>query len=162
MRENIKAPRHWSLFGEFTGDRWIPRTNGQWRGKCFHLMTSSCNHINLWKHEKITCLNRHTLSAEQNGQHFSRAIFQMYFSWMKMFEFLIKFLWNESPMVQLIYNYLNQPWPTYLMPYDVNRPQKANFILPMFLSKQAPTASHSLSSGPVASLHVGPVTQQGF
>ena len=29
--------------GEFTGDRWIPRTNGQWRGKCFHLMTSSCH-----------------------------------------------------------------------------------------------------------------------
>ena len=28
--------------GEFTGDRWIPRTNGQLRGKCFHLMTSSC------------------------------------------------------------------------------------------------------------------------
>ena len=26
--------------GEFTGDRWIPRTNGQLRGKCFHLMTS--------------------------------------------------------------------------------------------------------------------------
>ena len=24
------------------GDRWIPRTNGQLRGKCFHLMTSSC------------------------------------------------------------------------------------------------------------------------
>ena len=24
-----------------TGDRWIPRTNGQWRGKYFHLMTSS-------------------------------------------------------------------------------------------------------------------------
>ena len=39
---NIKAPRHWSLCGEFTGDRWIPRTNGQWRGKSFHLMTSSC------------------------------------------------------------------------------------------------------------------------
>ena len=28
--------------GEFTGHRWIPRTNGQWRGKCLHLMTSSC------------------------------------------------------------------------------------------------------------------------
>ena len=27
--------------GEFTGDRWIARTNGQLRGKCFHLMTSS-------------------------------------------------------------------------------------------------------------------------
>ena len=27
--------------GEFTGDRWIPRTNSQYRGKCFHLVTSS-------------------------------------------------------------------------------------------------------------------------
>ena len=27
-------------------DRWIPRTKGQLRGKCFHLMTSSC--IFLW------------------------------------------------------------------------------------------------------------------
>ena len=41
IKENIKAPRHWPLCGEFTGDRWIPRTNGQLRGKCFHLMTSS-------------------------------------------------------------------------------------------------------------------------
>ena len=28
-KENTKAPRHWPLCGEFTGDRWIPRTNGQ-------------------------------------------------------------------------------------------------------------------------------------
>ena len=41
VKENIKAPHHWPLWGEFTGDRWIPRTNGQWRGKCFHLMMSS-------------------------------------------------------------------------------------------------------------------------
>ena len=41
-KKNIKAPRHWPLCGEFSGDRWIPRTNGQLRGKCFHLMTSSC------------------------------------------------------------------------------------------------------------------------
>ena len=27
---------------EIHRDRWIPRTNGQLRGKCFHLMTSSC------------------------------------------------------------------------------------------------------------------------
>ena len=37
IKENIKAPRHWPLCWEFTGDR----TNGQLRGKCFHLMTSS-------------------------------------------------------------------------------------------------------------------------
>ena len=42
IKENNKAPRHWPLCGEFTGDRWIPRTNGQLRGECFHLMTSSC------------------------------------------------------------------------------------------------------------------------
>ena len=41
QKKNIKAPRHWPLWGESTGDRLIPRTNGQWRGKCFHLMTSS-------------------------------------------------------------------------------------------------------------------------
>ena len=29
IKENIKAPRRWPLCGEFTGDRWIPRTNGQ-------------------------------------------------------------------------------------------------------------------------------------
>ena len=41
IKENIKAPRHWPLCMEFTGDRGIPRTKGQLRGKCFHLMTSS-------------------------------------------------------------------------------------------------------------------------
>ena len=33
IKESIKAPRHWPLCGEFTDDRWIPRTNGQLRGK---------------------------------------------------------------------------------------------------------------------------------
>ena len=41
IKENMKFPRHWLLCGEFTGDLWIPRTKGQYRGKCFHLMTSS-------------------------------------------------------------------------------------------------------------------------
>ena len=39
---SIKAPSHWPLCGEFTSDRWIPHTNGQLRGKFFHLMMSSC------------------------------------------------------------------------------------------------------------------------
>ena len=29
IKENIKVPRHWPLCGEFTGDLWIPRSNGQ-------------------------------------------------------------------------------------------------------------------------------------
>ena len=41
IKENIKAPRHWPLLGEYTGDQWIPRTKCQYHGNCFHLMTSS-------------------------------------------------------------------------------------------------------------------------
>ena len=29
IKENIQVPRHWPLCGEFTGERWIPRTKGQ-------------------------------------------------------------------------------------------------------------------------------------
>ena len=29
IKENIKAQRYWPLWGELTGDRWIPRTKGQ-------------------------------------------------------------------------------------------------------------------------------------
>ena len=50
IKENIKAPRHWPLRGEFTGNRWIPRTKSQFRGKCFHLMTSSNTQLTpCWK-----------------------------------------------------------------------------------------------------------------
>ena len=31
IKENIKTPRHWPLWGDFTGDRWIPRTKAQSR-----------------------------------------------------------------------------------------------------------------------------------
>ena len=41
IKEHINAPRHWPLCGQFTGDWWIPRTNGQRGRKCSHLMTSS-------------------------------------------------------------------------------------------------------------------------
>ena len=37
-------------------DRWIPRTKGQLRGKCFHLMTSSCGEWNAtpWRWRDVT------------------------------------------------------------------------------------------------------------
>ena len=58
-KKSIKAPRHWPLWGEFTGDRWIPRTKSSnaeifpfdW---CHHEM-----HFLLWKCLDIeTNLNR--------------------------------------------------------------------------------------------------------
>ena len=41
QRKNIEPPRHWPLWWESTGDRWIPHTKGQLSRKRFHLMTSS-------------------------------------------------------------------------------------------------------------------------
>ena len=35
IKENIIAPRHWPLWGEFSGDRWIPRTKGPVMRKMF-------------------------------------------------------------------------------------------------------------------------------
>ena len=51
IKENIKVPRHWPLWGESTTDQWIPLTQGQLRWKCFHLMTP-CPHtpgISVWQ-----------------------------------------------------------------------------------------------------------------
>ena len=46
-------------------DRWIPRTKGQLRGKCFHLMTSSSNLgltlIPSWMGNHIPCKNWHKI-----------------------------------------------------------------------------------------------------
>ena len=55
IKEIIKAPRHWPLCGKFTGDRSVPRTNDQWRGKCFHLMTSSWTHQAMTSRHRMTC-----------------------------------------------------------------------------------------------------------
>ena len=73
----IKAPHHWPLWGEFTGDRWIPRTKGQWRGKFSHLMTSSCA---LWNYDVLlysfTDSNHSVLFfASATSKHISNAHF---------------------------------------------------------------------------------------
>ena len=37
IKENITAPRHWPLCGEFTGDRWIPAQ-----------MASNTENVSIW------------------------------------------------------------------------------------------------------------------
>ena len=84
IQENIKAPHHWLLRGEFTGDRWISRTEDQWSRKCFHLMASSvpcipCQilainqqkilyraHIIRWDYSKL--LTKHTPYFARKGE----------------------------------------------------------------------------------------------
>ena len=44
IKENIKAPRHWPLCGEFAGDRWIP-----------HTMASNAENGSIWlRHHEVT------------------------------------------------------------------------------------------------------------
>ena len=44
IKENIKAPRHWPLCGEFTGDRWIPAQR-----------TSNAENVAIWwRHHETT------------------------------------------------------------------------------------------------------------
>ena len=67
-----KALRHWPLCGEFTGGRWIPRKNGQLRGKCFHL-------IIWWRHHELS--TRYTVCRALLGFAASKSthILQGYF-----------------------------------------------------------------------------------
>ena len=41
IKENIKAPRHWPLCGEFTGTGEFPAQRASYAENVFHLMTSS-------------------------------------------------------------------------------------------------------------------------
>ena len=43
IKESIKTPRHWPLWGEFTGDRWIPRT-----------MASNAENVSIWRHHVMS------------------------------------------------------------------------------------------------------------
>ena len=52
IKENIKALRHGPFVWGIHRDRWIPRTKGKLRGKCFHLMTSS------WSSQNIAILSQ--------------------------------------------------------------------------------------------------------
>ena len=47
FRHTSKKTSKFRLTGLCEGHRWTPCTQGQWRGKCFHLMTSSFRYANL-------------------------------------------------------------------------------------------------------------------
>ena len=57
INENIKAPCHWSLCGEFTDDRWIPRTNASNTENVFiwwrHYDTVTASDCATWHHYQL-------------------------------------------------------------------------------------------------------------
>ena len=84
-------------------DRWIPRTKGQLRGKCFHLMTSSCIHGE--KTRWLPRMRRRACCLTHWGRDKIDDIFQTTFSnaflWMKMYEFRLRFHWRLFLRFQL-------------------------------------------------------------
>ena len=62
IKEHIEAPRYWPLWGEFTGDRWIPRTKGQWRGK-FSIW---------WRHHESLAYLRHVCTWDRGTAKYFR------------------------------------------------------------------------------------------
>ena len=53
-------------------DRWIPRTKGQLRGKCFHLMTSSCSIYNVlqpWRRYLLSSAGLHIITVVTQRTH---------------------------------------------------------------------------------------------
>ena len=74
-----------SLCGEFTGDRWIPRTKGRWRGKCFHLMTSSYDYCNSIYYHTIMSISRWLLTIPLGMRMTPFELFVDVWSWVYNF-----------------------------------------------------------------------------
>ena len=76
IKENIKAPCHWSLWGESTGDRWIPLTRPVTRkilsfdDVIMEVFPSHSSYVDVTDHAKLNvyltnrkCLTRRTKNA---------------------------------------------------------------------------------------------------
>ena len=92
IKENIKAPRQWPLCGEFTGDRWIPRTNGQLRFP--PQMASYAENIFIWwrHHGRCTILNAAS-HHKPSGNCLHLICWVVWCLW-----FIIEYLWIFDPL----------------------------------------------------------------
>ena len=131
IKENIKAPCHWSLWGESTGDWWIPLTKGQWHRICFHFMTNCI-------YQFYTYVPVNSLAPGKFEWNFRHVIFKQVLViegwgisceiapiWMSL-----DFTDDQSTLFQVMAwcrqarsHYLSQCWPRSLSPYGVTRPQ---------------------------------------
>ena len=90
-------------------DRWVPRTNGQLRGKCFHLMTSS------WKVTKHMQFDRYQASKQTGNQFYYNIIllglratlFSLSLPFAKMFNLVVIFCsYDHGILLQNRYFYM--------------------------------------------------------
>ena len=55
IKEKVKAPRHWPLWGEFTDDRWIPCTKGQYI--YIHININNAENVSIWWRLHVTSIS---------------------------------------------------------------------------------------------------------
>ena len=86
-KKTPKAPRHWTLWGEFSGHRWIPCSKFQWRGKCFHLMRSSWR-PSILRVQSSICDNSWYLKRSKYGMGHNRRdrVHMRHYSWKLTFK----------------------------------------------------------------------------
>ena len=102
---------HWPVWWEITGDRWIPLTKGQLRGKYSHLMTSSCTTIrSLYPHGYLgprwpeVSLSQ---AAWHAGMHGRNGKYPCPVTWSNLSARIVGYCIHPLPMVQYyIYVYI--------------------------------------------------------
>ena len=88
-------------------DRWIPRTKGQLRGKCFHLMTSSCDSQS-WDISIASVNNVQVFTVHPCWRHIM-GIFPYYWSFLRgIHRSLVVFLHEGQQWVALIYSLMHK------------------------------------------------------
>ena len=110
IKEKNKVPRHWLLWGEFTGDedKIIPLTKGQSRGKCFNLMTSS------WVTPVVLAHTDHPIKNRLKNKSQNLWVRWWFSSWWAYLEF-----WATSQYIDGLCRYGNFHVKTYW--YDTGK-----------------------------------------
>ena len=93
-------------------DRWIPRTKGQLRGKCFHLMTSSCNRRRWKKISKLRVTGLCEGNPPVTGRFLSQKVndAEKVSIWWRHHENRVSYAWGSIGMLmQGRYLCLQQP-----------------------------------------------------
>ena len=84
-------------------DRWIPRTKGQLRGKCFHLMTSSWHTCDLFCLARLWLMHWSLIHwGLDKMAPISQTAFSNVYLFMKMYEFRLACHWCSFLRVKLI------------------------------------------------------------
>ena len=101
IKENTKAPHHWPLWGESTGDRWSPSQRASYAEIFVHLMTSSCYGITIvidnWAFEvTILIANPWTNEVLEWVRNFISHL---------MMYVIIHSGWDDSALVLVNFNY---------------------------------------------------------